>query len=177
MFDKSISVSLEKVRQHILRRFIGRVDLVSIKLKYVDGTKQFIVPEFNNLILKLDPQWKVLYYFFLQHPEGIGNKDVVNYRNELYKIYKEFSIMVKGVRNKDGESKEFVIESINRLVAFDRGEIYTGKNNLSGAITSLNAVLKTVFNDHIIDDYLIKNKKGKYTIALNRDLFVDEIGF
>lgn len=172
---KYIFESLEKVRQHILRRYIGRVDLVSIKLKYVDGTKQFIVPEFNNLILKLDPQWKVLYYFFLQHPEGIANKDVVNYRNELYKIYKEFSVMVKGVRNKDGELKEFEIESINRLVAFDRGEIYTGKNNLSGAITSLNAVLKTVFNDHIINDYLIKNKKGKYTISLNRDLFVDEI--
>ena len=172
---KYIFESLEKVRQHILRRYIGRVDLVSIKLKYVDGTKQFIVPEFNNLILKLDPQWKVLYYFFLQHPEGIGNKDVVNYRNELYKIYKEFSVMVKGVRNKDGELKEFEIESINRLVAFDRGEIYTGKNNLSGAITSLNAVLKTVFNNHIIDDYLIKNKKGKYTITLNRELFVDEI--
>ena len=172
---KYIFESLEKVRQHILRRFIGRVDLVSIKFKEVDGTKQFIVPEFNNLILKLDPQWKALYYFFLQHPEGIGNKDVVNYRNELYKIYKEFSVMVKGVRNKDGESKEFEIESINRLVAFDQGKVYTGKNNLSGAISSLNAVLKTVFNDHIIDDYLIKNKKGKYTISLNRDLFVDEI--
>ena len=172
---KYIFESLEKVRQHILRRFIGRVDLVSIKFKEVDGTKQFIVPEFNNLILKLDPQWKALYYFFLQHPEGIGNKDVVNYRYELYKIYKEFSVMVKGVKNNDGESKGFVIESINRLVAFDQGKVYTGKNNLSGAITSLNAVLKTVFNDHIIDDYLIKNKKGKYTISLNRDLFVDEI--
>jgi hypothetical protein len=172
---KYIFESLEKVRQHILRRFIGRVDLVSIKFKEVDGTKQFIVPEFNNLILKLDPQWKVLYYFFLQHPEGIGNKDVVNYRNELYKIYKELSVRDTEEENNDGELKEFEIESINRLVAFDQGEIYTGKNNLSGAITSVNAVLKTVFNEHIIDDYLIKNKKGKYTITLNRDLFVDEI--
>jgi hypothetical protein len=172
---KYIFESLEKVRQHILRRFIGRVDLVSIKLKYVDGTKQFIVPEFNNLILKFDPQWKVLYYFFLQHPEGIGNKDVVNYRKELYKIYKEFSVREKEEENNDGELKEFEIESINRLVAFNQGKVYTGKNNLSGAISSLNAVLKTVFNHHIIGDYLIKNKKGKYTISLNRDLFVDEI--
>jgi hypothetical protein len=172
---KYIFESLEKVRQHILRRFIGRVDLVTIKFKYVDGTKQFIVPEFNNLILKFDPQWKVLYYFFLQHPEGIGNKDVVNYRNELYKIYKEFSVRDSEEENQHGESNEFVIESINRLVSFNQGKVYTGKNNLSGAISSLNAVLKTVFNHHIIGDYLIKNKKGKYTISLNRDWFVDEI--
>ena len=165
--------SLDKVRNSILRRNNGRTDITKIQLSYVDGTKEFIVPEYNNLILKFEPQWKVLYYFFLLHPEGIKNKEVVHYRNELYKIYRDFSIREKEEENKDGEYKEFVVESINRLVAYDQTIVYKRKNNLSGAITSLNSVLKTIFNDHIIDEYLIKNRNGKYGILLDREMFID----
>lgn len=165
--------SLDKVRFSILRRNNGRTDVTNIELKYVDGTRQFIVPGYNDQIIKLEPQWKTIYYFFLIHPEGIGNKDVVNYRNELYSIYKNFSVREREEINEDDELKEFEIESINRLVAYNQGKVYTGKNNLSGAITSVNSVLKTIFNDHIIDDYLIKNRKGKYVISLNRDFFLD----
>jgi len=165
--------SLDKVRHSILRRNNGRTDVTNIELKYVDGTRQFIVPGYNDQIIKLEPQWKTIYYFFLIHPEGIGNKDVVNYRNELYRIYKIFSVREREEINEDDELKEFEIESINRLVAYNQGKVYTGKNNLSGAITSVNGILKTIFNNHIIDDYLIKNRKGKYVISLNRDFFID----
>ena len=165
--------SLDKVRFSILRRNNGRTDVTNIELKYVDGNKQFIVPGYNNQIIKLEPQWKTIYYFFLTHPEGIGNKDVINYRNELYSIYKMFSIREKEEINEDGDLNEFEIESINRLIAYNQGKVYTGKNNLSGAITSVNTILKTIFNDHIIDEYLIKNRKGKYVISLNRDFFLD----
>ena len=164
---------MDKVRFSILRRNNGRTDVTNIELKYVDGTRQFIVPGYNDQIIKLEPQWKTIYYFFLIHPEGIGNKDVVNYRNELYSIYKKFSVREREEINEDGELKEFEIESINRLVAYNQGKVYTGKNNLSGAITSVNSILKTIFNDHIIDEYLIKNRKGKYLISLNRDFFLD----
>jgi len=165
--------SLDKVRFSILRRNNGRTDVTNIELKYVDGNKQFIVPGYNNQIIKFEPQWKTIYYFFLTHPEGIGNKDVINYRNELYSIYKMFSIREKEERSEDGDLNEFEIESINRLIAYNQGKVYTGKNNLSGAITSVNTILKTIFNDHIIDEYLIKNRKGKYVISLNRDFFID----
>ncbi len=165
--------SLDKVRHSILRRNNGRTDVTNIELKYVDGTRQFIVPGYNDQIIKLEPQWKTIYYFFLIHPEGIGNKDVVNYRNELYRIYKIFSVREREEINEDDDLKEFEIESINRLVAYNQGKVYTGKNNLSGAITSVNGILKTIFNNHIIDDYLIKNRKGKYVISLNRDFFID----
>ena len=165
--------SLDKVRFSILRRNNGRTDVTNIELKYVDGTRQFIVPGYNDQIIKLEPQWKTIYYFFLVHPEGIGNKDVVNYRNELYSIYKKFTVREKEEINDDGELKDFEIESINRLIAYNQGKVYTGKNNLSGAITSVNSILKTIFNDHIINEYLIKNRNGKYGISLDRGMFID----
>jgi hypothetical protein len=168
--------SLEKVRLSILRRNNGRTDVTNVELKDVDGTRQFIVPGYNDQIIKLEPLWKSIYYFFLLHSEGIASKDVINYRNELYKMYKYFSKRESGGKNNKDNYMAIQNESINRLIGYNQGEVYTGKKNLSIAITSVNSVLKTIFNENIIDEYLIKNRKGKYTILLDRDHFIDNSG-
>lgn len=168
--------SLEKVRLSILRRNNRRTDVTNVELKDVDGTRQFIVPGYNDQIIKLEPLWKSIYYFFLLHSEGIASKDVINYRNELYKMYKYFSKRESGGKNNKDNYMAIQNESINRLIGYNQGEVYTGKKNLSIAITSVNSVLKTIFNENIIDEYLIKNRKGKYTILLDRDHFIDNSG-
>jgi hypothetical protein len=167
---------LEKVRLSILRRNNGRTDVTNVELKDVDGTRQFIVPGYNDQIIKLEPLWESIYYFFLLHSEGIASKDVINYRNELYKMYKYFSKRESGGKNNKDNYMAIQNESINRLIGYNQGEVYTGKKNLSIAITSVNSVLKTIFNENIIDEYLIKNRKGKYTILLDRDHFIDNSG-
>ena len=51
-----INKSLEKVRLSILRRNNGRTDVTNVELKDVDGTRQFIVPGYDDQIIKLEPQ-------------------------------------------------------------------------------------------------------------------------
>ena len=64
--------------------------------------------------------------------------------------YKYFSKRESGGKNNKDNYMAIQNESINRLIAFKQGEVYTGKNNLSVAITSVNSVLKTIFNDQIM---------------------------
>jgi hypothetical protein len=156
--------SLDTIRQQMLNRDIENREAKSIELKYVNGVLEFVVPSFNDLVIKFSPQAKAVFHFFLQHPDGISYKNVVDFRQDLYRLYRRFT-------NREGDQIE--IETINRMLGFNQGEIYDGKNNLSGAINLINETLKVIFNPHIIDFYLLKKSKERYSISLNRDLFLD----
>ena len=156
--------SLDSIRQNMLNRDIDKKEAKPIELKYVDGILEFVVPAFNDLVIKFSPQAKAVFHFFLQHPDGVGYNNVVDFRQDLYSFYRRFT-------NREREQVE--IETINRLLGFEQGEIYNGKNNLSGAINLINETMKVIFNPHIIDFYLLKKSNERYSIALNRDLFLD----
>ncbi|MEY3498805.1 MAG: hypothetical protein RL308_474 [Bacteroidota bacterium] len=158
--------TLDIVRRSILRRDSGRNNITEIEFNYVNGKMVFIVPNYDNLIIEFTPQEKSVYYFFLYHPEGISYKEVFKYRNELYEIYKEFSIRI----DEDNE------DVVNRMIGYNQDAIYHGKGNLSGVITQLNLKLKAVFNSQIIDHYILKKSKEKYSISLERDFFIDNSG-
>jgi hypothetical protein len=156
--------SLDIIRQQMLNRDIENREAKSIELKYVNGVLEFVVPSFNDLVIKFSPQAKAVFHFFLQNPDGVSYKSVIDFRQDLYRLYRRFT-------NREGDQIE--IEIINRMLGFDQGEIYNGKNNLSGAINLINETLKVIFNPHIIDNYLLKKSKERYSISLNRDLFID----
>lgn len=48
---------------------------------------RIILPDYNNMEIKMEPLPKAIYLLFLNHPEGIRFKDLPNYRDELAKIY------------------------------------------------------------------------------------------
>ncbi len=156
--------SLDTIRQQMLNRDIENREAKSIELKYVHGVLEFVVPSFNDLVIKFSPQAKAVFHFFLQNPDGVSYKRVIDFRQDLYRLYRRFT-------NREGDQIE--IEIINRMLGFDQGEIYNGKNNLSGAINLINETLKVIFNPHIIDNYLLKKSKERYSISLNRNLFID----
>jgi hypothetical protein len=145
-------------------RDLNNMEVKSIELKYINGELEFVVPGLNNLIIKFPPQAKAVFHFFLKHPDGISYKKISDYRYELSQLYKRFT-------NREADNIE--IEITDRLLGLNQGPIYDGSNNLSGAINMINLTLKTIFNNHIIDNYLLKKSKDKFTVALNRDLFVD----
>ncbi len=156
--------SMDKVREMIMGRDLNNMEVKSIELKYINGELEFVVPGLNNLIIKFPPQAKAVFHFFLKHPDGISYKKISDYRYELSQLYKRFT-------NREADNIE--IEITDRLLGLNQGPIYDGSNNLSGAINMINLTLKTIFNNHIIDNYLLKKSKDKFTVALNRDLFVD----
>ncbi len=80
----------------------------------------------------LSPIHKSLYMLFLNHPEGIEFKNLIDYREELLAIYNE-------VGNRVGPDK--MVETVNRLT-----------NPLDNAINEKCSRIKAAFSD-LMDEY------------------------
>lgn len=93
---------------------------------------RFILPNYGNKEEMLSPIHKSLYMLFLNHPEGIEFKNLIDYREELLAIYNE-------VGNRVGPDK--MVETVNRLV-----------NPLDNAINEKCSRIKAAFSD-LMDEY------------------------
>lgn len=93
---------------------------------------RFILPNYGNKEVMLNPIHKSLYMLFLNHPEGIEFKNLIDYREELLAIYNE-------VGNRVGPDK--MVETVNRLT-----------NPLDNAINEKCSRIKAAFSD-LMDEY------------------------
>ena len=68
--------------------FAPKQTLSTIKI-----TKRYriILPEYDNMEIPLPAIQKAVYFLFLKHPEGINFKDMADYRNELFNIYRKLA--------------------------------------------------------------------------------------
>ena len=93
---------------------------------------RFILADYNNMEVELQPVHKAVYLLFLNHPEGIEFKRLTEYREELLNIY------MKTARWMD---KEKIVESVDKLV-----------DPLDNAINEKCSRIKKVFLD-LMDEY------------------------
>ena len=93
---------------------------------------RFILPNYGNKEVMLSPIHKSLYMLFLNHPEGIEFKNLIDYREELLAIYNE-------VGNRVGPDK--MVETVNHLA-----------NPLDNAINEKCSRIKAAFSD-LMDEY------------------------
>ena len=93
---------------------------------------RFVLADYNNREVELQPVHKAVYLLFLNHPEGIEFKRLAEYREELLGLY------MKTARWMD---KEKIVESVDKLV-----------NPLDNAINEKCSRIKKVFLD-LMDEY------------------------
>ena len=93
---------------------------------------RFVLADYNNREVELQPVHKAVYLLFLNHPEGIEFKRLADYREELLGLY------MKTARWMD---KEKIVESVDKLV-----------NPLDNAINEKCSRIKKVFLD-LMDEY------------------------
>lgn len=93
---------------------------------------RFLLPGYGNREVQLSPIHKALYMLFLNHPEGIEFKNLVDYREELFVLYRK-------IGNRIDQDK--MIETVNRLV-----------NPLDNAINEKCSRIKAAFSD-LMDEY------------------------
>lgn len=162
MLIDEIQERVEKLEQ----RGISRKILMSIidkqrKLSRLVVTKdmRIILPDYNNIEIKMEPINKAVYLLFLRHPEGIIFKYLPDYRKELAEIYQ----MIKplGLNERAIQSIEDVtnpcLNSINEKCARIRGAFISQ------------------FDGDLAEHYYIYGKRGEAKkIALSRDLVVWE---
>ena len=93
---------------------------------------RFVLADYNNREVELQPVHKAVYLLFLNHPEGIEFKRLAEYREELLGLY------MKTARWMD---KEKIEESVDKLV-----------NPLDNAINEKCSRIKKVFLE-LMDEY------------------------
>lgn len=145
------------IAQYILEQLIHPDDRLS-KL-VITKDYRLMLPDYNNIEIKMEPLAKAVYLLFLNHPEGISFKHLPDYREELANIY--VKLKPAGLTERAMQSIEDVtnpmLNSINEKCARIRGA-FVGQ-----------------FDDHMARHYYIDGIRGQdKKIALPRELVIWE---
>ena len=145
------------ISQYILEQLIHPDDRLSKLI--ITSDYRILLPDYNDMEIKMEPLVKAVYLLFLNHPEGIMFKHLPEYREELMRIY--VKLRPTGLSDRALQSIEDVtnpvLNSINEKCARIRGA-FVGQ-----------------FDDHLARHYYIDGLRGKAKkIALPRDLVVWE---
>ena len=168
-FDWEIDELLDEIRERVKKleqRGISRKILMELftekpKLSRLVITKdmRIMLPDYNNMEIKMEPINKAVYLLFLRHPEGIVFKHLPNYRKELAAIYQKIKPL--GLNDRALQSIEDVtnpfLNSINEKCARIRGSFVSQ------------------FDDSLARHYYIYGMRGEpKKIDLPRDLVIWE---
>ncbi len=163
--EESIDDLMEEVRDRIMKlRQRGIAEYLLEQLIHPDNrlsrlviTKdsRIILPDYNDMEIKMEPLVKAVYFLFMKHPEGIVFKCLPDYRQELVQIYSE--LRPSGLNERSLQSIEDVtnplLNSINEKCARIRGA-FLGQ-----------------FDNHMAKSYYIDGIRGEAKkISLPRNL-------
>ena len=120
---------------------------------------RLLLPDYNDMEIKMEPLVKAVYLLFLAHPEGILFKHLPDYREELTEIY---------VKLKPYGLSERVVQSIEDVTNPMLNSINEKCARIRGAFVGQ-------FDDHMARHYYIDGPRGEAKkISLPRDLVVWE---
>lgn len=160
---------LEEVRDRIAKlRQYGIAEYILEQLIHPDDrlsrlvfTKDYriLLPDYNDMEIKMEPLVKAVYLLFLKHPEGILFKHLPDYREELTGIYAKLRPL--GMSEKAIQSIEDVT---NPLL-----------NSINEKCARIRSAFVGQFDDRMAKHYYIDGPRGEAKkIALPRDLVVWE---
>ncbi len=123
----------------------------------VNMDKRIILPDYNEMELKLRPIPKTLYLLYLKHPEGIALRNIPDYKDELRHIY-----LYEVNPNRDDDVLE---RSLDKLCdPMDNSILRQNLCVIKKAVESI------IINKKLAMHYYISGKKGEeYRIPLSRD--------
>ena len=143
------------IAEYLLERLIHPDDRLSRLV--VTKDYRIVLPDYQNMEIKMEPLAKAVYLLFLKHPEGIAFKSLPDHRKELADIYTK--LRPAGLTDRAMQSIEDVtnplLNSINEKCARIRGA-FVGE-----------------FDDYMAKYYYIDGKRGEVKkIALPHDLVI-----
>lgn len=159
---KEVKERMEKLREYgLAEKMLLALLKTEQKLSKLVVTRDFriILPDYNNMEIKMEPLVKAVYLLFLRHPEGIVFKNLPDYRQELTQIYvklKPYGINDRVIRSIEDVTNP-LLNSINEKCARIRGAFIAQ------------------FSDYLARYYYIDGERGEEKkISLPRDMVIWE---
>ncbi len=167
--EKTINELMEEVRERVSKlRQRGIAEYLLEQLIHPDDRLsrlvitndwRFLLPDYNNMEIKMEPLVKAVYLLFLRHPEGIAFKELPDYREELTKIYSQLKSSVLTDR---------AIQSIEDVTN-------PMLNSINEKCARIRSAFVGQFDDYMARHYYIDGRRGEAKkIILPRDLVVWE---
>ena len=116
---------------------------------------RILLPDYNNMEIKMEPLVKAVYLLFLRHPEGITFKQLPDYREELTRIYNQ--LKPSGLTDRAIQSIEDVTNPM--------------LNSINEKCARIRAAFVGQFDEYMAKSYYIDGLRGEAKkIALPRNL-------
>lgn len=154
------ALRLMGVSDFVIRRMI---DLPEPKLSKLRITKDYriFLPDYNDMEITMPTLSKVVFFFYLRHPEGLRFKELVDYREELLEIY--YRISNRGEIEKLDQSIDELVDST--------------RNSINEKCSRIRAAFVGRFSDELAKNYYMTVGSGNAKqITLDRDMVEDESG-
>ncbi|MBO7130490.1 MAG: hypothetical protein J6W05_12050 [Prevotella sp.] len=158
LFKKQV-IELQKlgVPLAVMESILHQDDKLSILV--ITKKHEILLPDYNNMVIKMEPLVKAIFFLFLKHPEGIVFKHLPDYRYELIEIYKDLRPL--GLNDRSLQSIEDVT---NPLL-----------NSINEKCARIRAAFLNKFDEHLAKHYYITGERGEAKkISLPRELVVWE---
>lgn len=139
------------------------ITLPTPKLSHLLITKdyQIILTDYNNMKIEMPNLSKVLFFFYLNHPEGVRFKELRGYEKELTTIYSTISNL---------ENTKKMKKSIDDIID-------STKNSVNEKCSRIRAAFISKFQDELARQYYITGEAGEVKkIILDRTLVTDKSG-
>jgi hypothetical protein len=159
---EDLDVRVQKIRAKGLNEWTFRgLFKTKAQLSRLVVTKdnRILLPDYNDIEIKMEPLIKAVYFLFLKHPDGIVFKELADYRDELLNIYKGLKPM--GLSNRTIQSIEDVT---NPLL-----------NSINEKCARIRSAFVKEFDEGLAKNYFVTGERGEVKkITLPRDLVVWE---
>lgn len=159
---EDMDVRVQKLRNKGLNEWMFRgLFKTKAQLSRLIITKdyQILLPDYNDIEVKMEPLVKAVYLLFLKHPEGILFKGLTDYREEMLDIYKKLKPM--GLNKRTIQSIEDVT---NPLL-----------NSINEKCARIRSAFVKEFDESLAKNYFVTGERGEAKkIALPRDLVIWE---
>ena len=167
--EETINELMEEVRERISKlRQRGIAEYLLEQLIHPDNrlsrlviTKDWriLLPDYNNMEIKMEPLVKAVYLLFLRHPEGITFKQLPDYREELTRIYNQ--LKPSGLTDRAIQSIEDVTNPM--------------LNSINEKCARIRAAFVGQFDNYMAKSYYIDGQRGDAKkIALPRNMVIWE---
>ena len=157
---EDMDVRVQKLRAKGLNEWTFRsLFKTKAQLSKLVITKDYriMLPDYNDIEVKMEPLIKAVFFLFLKHPEGIVFKELADYREELLGIYKALKPM--GLSKRTIQSIEDVT---NPLL-----------NSINEKCARIRSAFVKEFDEGLAKNYFVTGERGEAKkISLPRDLVV-----